>query len=400
MHQHAVGLLVQRSGLPQRRQQAVGEVAVEVARVDHEAGVRLEQLDARRLLPGAAIHQVALDPVHREQSHPFVTLSRVGRDLRQEGIRDAIQGDAPVRLQHQLLLEPELLLKVLQVGQEVDDLAPDATHRPDPRQRPVQPRRVALVQIIRVEHFAVHVQIQLAAQEAAQVLVDEVVEAVAGSVAREVAGQQGAVAVGFRRCRRRQQEPPVRGDRAQNPVACRGVDPLLLAVAVARPALLFAVDQRAVLEPHHQLAFFHRHRRPPAGPAGKDEAPQPAGGRPDGIRFAVGRGDLEAYPPRRLAGARGERVAGVILGGLDVVLVGVGPVQLHFFAIVGNQVRGASAAHVAALRHEVALRVISGEEAGQVIVDLGFGGRVLAQLGNAALQLDDRRRSVGVRVDA
>ncbi|HRH94503.1 MAG TPA: hypothetical protein PLB55_01145, partial [Prosthecobacter sp.] len=64
---------------------------------------------------------------------------------------------------------------------------------------------------------------------------------------------------------------------------------------------------------------------------------------------------------------------GEILAGLDVILIGIGPVELHFLAIVGNG-KGRStaiglAAEVAA-GDEVCLLVVALEEAVEVIVNL------------------------------
>ena len=73
-------------------------------------------------------------------------------------------------------------------------------------------------------------------------------------------------------------------------------------------------------------------------PAGEDEATLPTIRFLDVILFVVGRGDLETHAPRLVARADREGVCGVVLRSLDVVLVRVGPVQLHFLAVVGNQI--------------------------------------------------------------
>ena len=99
VHQQAVRLLLQRSGVRERRQQAVGEVAVEMPSVHHEVGILAQKIHGRRLAPPrVAVRQIANDLVGGEQPHPLATLRRVGRDLRVECFRYAVQGDAPVRL--------------------------------------------------------------------------------------------------------------------------------------------------------------------------------------------------------------------------------------------------------------------------------------------------------------
>src|SRR5919197_1331001 len=62
-----------------------------------------------------------------------------------------------------------------------------------------------------------------------------------------------------------------------------------------------------------------------------------------------------------------EGIVAQVLAGLDVVLVAVGPVELDLLALIGN---GIDARLIDALGEEVALRVISAEEAEQMVVDL------------------------------
>ena len=73
-----------------------------------------------------------------------------------------------------------------------------------------------------------------------------------------------------------------------------------------------------------------------------------------------------------------------VLGGLDVVLIRVGPVQLHFLAVVGHgERRGFPGrfAGVVAPRNEVAVIVVPFEEAVETVVNLTFNsGGVLGGL--------------------
>ena len=84
----------------------------------------------------------------------------------------------------------------------------------------------------------------------------------------------------------------------------------------------------------------------------------------DVVLLVVGGGDLEPHPPRCSLGIDREGVGGVVLSGLDVVLVGVGPVQLHLLAVVGDQVGRTAPGGVATLGDEVALAVVAAEEVG------------------------------------
>jgi hypothetical protein len=53
------------------------------------------------------------------QPIPFLPLCFIGRDLRVERLGDAAHRDAPLRLDHELLLQPQLLLEVHLPAQEV-----------------------------------------------------------------------------------------------------------------------------------------------------------------------------------------------------------------------------------------------------------------------------------------
>ena len=134
--QQPVGLLVERPGVGERRQQPVPEVRIEMARVQHQMRVGLQERRARRLA-------IARDLVDGEQVHPLPALRVVGGDLRIERLGHAVQRHAPLRLQYKLLLEPEALLKILQLREEGDDLLRHVADGAHPRQRSAQPVRVA-----------------------------------------------------------------------------------------------------------------------------------------------------------------------------------------------------------------------------------------------------------------
>ncbi len=76
----------------------------------------------------------------------------------------------------------------------------------------------------------------------------------------------------------------------------------------------------------------------------------------------------------RLPQIEGE--VGKILGALDVILVGVGPVQLHFLAVVGHgKGRGLTGCFpgVIAAGDEVAVVIVALKEAIQVVIHIGLG---------------------------
>ena len=217
---------------------------------------------------------------------------------------------------------------------------------------------------------------------------DEVVEAVLRRVALEVLVEHRPVAVGFGGCGRAQpcQPLPIEPVEAQDALRHRLVDPGLLVVAAARKPLLLAVRQWTVLEADHQTVAVDGHRRR----SGENEAALPAGRLLDVVLLVVGARDLEAHTPAVVSDR--EDVGGVVLRRLDVVLVGVRPVELDLLAVVGDEISWPSAARVAALRHEVAFGVVAGEEVGEVAVDVRFGLRVGPGIGDLPAQVLDAFR--------
>ena len=211
-----------------------------------------------------------------------------------------------------------------------------------------------------------------------------------------MAGKQRAVGISVGRRPLRQQRLPVGIEHSKDAAHRRFVDPPLLGAAIARPLLLLAFRQRPVLEPNDQIAVIDLDC---ALAAGEHETALPAVGLLDVVLFVVRRRDLEPDAPRRVARTDGEHVGGVVLRRLDVVLVRVGPVQLHLLAVVGNQVGRPAAARITALRDEVALGVVPSEEIGEMVVDVGLGVGVLLHLREAPVQLDDLRRRVPVGID-
>ena len=163
------------------------EVRVEVPGVQHQKRVHFQELDAERLaVARAAVAEITRDLVDGEQVHPLLALRLVGRDLGIERLRYPIQGDTPLRLQHELLLEPEPLLEIFELGEEGDDLVGHVADGTYAGKGAAEPGGISGGEIVQVQDFALEVEVQLTAEEASQVLVDEVVEAVLRRVAFEV----------------------------------------------------------------------------------------------------------------------------------------------------------------------------------------------------------------------
>ena len=177
------------------------------------------------------------------------------------------------------------------------------------------------------------------------------------------------------------------------------VDSVLLSAAAAGVGSLLAFPQWPVLEANDQFTVveFDSFR---ALAIRQQETALLVVRFLDVVLFAVGLRYLEPHTPPPFAGAHGEDIGGVILGGLDVVLILIGPVQLYFLAVIGDEIGRAASARVAALRDEVALGVIAGEEIGEVVVDVGFRGCVGPGLAPFQLQLPDHWSCFGIDTQA
>ena len=192
-------------------------------------------------------------------------------------------------------------------------------------------------------------------------------------------------------------EPPLPGQRFFSPSVSGRCAKRTTRSSSSAATALFAVRQRPVREADDQVVLLGGDGPPAA--RGEHEAALPAVRLLDVVLLVVGRRDLEPDPPRAAAGVDGEDVAGVVLRRLDVVLLRVRPVELHFLAVVGQEVGGPAAAGIAALRDEVAVAVVAAEEGGEVVVDVGLGVRVLLHLGEPPVHLGDRGRRVDLGVD-
>jgi hypothetical protein len=170
-----------------------------------------------------------------------------------------VERHAIVRLDDELLLEPEFLLEILDLRQEVDDLVRDAADDLDLGKVLLHPRCGLVLYIIQVHDFILDVEVQFPPQELAQVLVDEVVKRVALGVVGEVFFEHRTVGVLLCRrlggelrlpgsqflaclCVARRQVAQLLDDALGNP----GVDIRLLALFRVRP-VFEANDKLAIL---------------------------------------------------------------------------------------------------------------------------------------------------------
>ena len=113
-----------------------------------------------------------------------------------------VQRDEPVAFGNEFLFQPQLFLKIFQLGEEIDDFAGDGAQCLDLVQAAFDVGEGGRVlDVVQVHHFVFDVKIQFAAQKAAQVFVDEIIGGVFGGIVGKVLFQQRAVWVFLGRCR-------------------------------------------------------------------------------------------------------------------------------------------------------------------------------------------------------
>src|SRR5690606_7344886 len=113
--------------------------------------------------------------IYVEERAPRLELRLVRQDLGPERARDVLDQDEPVGAEDELALLEQATLDLLELRQELDDLA---GHAPDGAQRAQLGRQVG-VQVADVEDLILQVELELTLQEAPQVAVDEEVARVA-----------------------------------------------------------------------------------------------------------------------------------------------------------------------------------------------------------------------------
>ena len=94
----------------------------EMLGIDDQILILPQKIDGRRVRPAFRF----VDGVHGD---PFIDLRLVPDDLRPEGSIDLVQRDAPVGLHHKFLLQPQLFLKILDLGEKINNDLTDAPTR-------------------------------------------------------------------------------------------------------------------------------------------------------------------------------------------------------------------------------------------------------------------------------
>ena len=110
-----------------------------------------------------------------------------------------VERHAVVRLDDKLLLEPELLLEILQLLKEGDYLVGDTPYRFGLAEIVLDARGRLRFDVVQMHDLILDIEIKLAAQEAAEVFVCEIVECVAAGLIGQMLFQQRAVWVLLRR---------------------------------------------------------------------------------------------------------------------------------------------------------------------------------------------------------
>ena len=105
-----------------------------------------------------------------------------------------VQRDEPVAFGDEFLFQPQLFLKIFQLGEEIDDFSGDGAQGLDLVQAAFDVGEGGRVlDVVQVYHFVFDVEIQFTAQKAAQVFVDEIIGGVFGGVVGKVLLQQCAI---------------------------------------------------------------------------------------------------------------------------------------------------------------------------------------------------------------
>ena len=111
-------------------QQSSGESGWEMPSVHDQGWLCSQKLRIERHAV-ARRTEVTGDPVDGEEPYPLLALRVVGGDLGVKFLRDTSEADAPGSLHHELLLQPQLLLEIFKLREEIDDLRPDAAYHLD-----------------------------------------------------------------------------------------------------------------------------------------------------------------------------------------------------------------------------------------------------------------------------
>ena len=266
---------------------------------------------------------------------------------------------------HKFLLQPQLFLKVFQLGQKVDQFHRNRPQALDHAKRLFNIGKGAgVLHIVQVHDFVLDVEVQLTPQKAAQVLVNEVIGGILCGVVTQVFFQQGALGVLFGR-RTLAQAQPAGFDSGIGQHGLHSLCSQHILLGAFGCGLVFKTDDEffggglgtchwgwAVhLLDGQQFLFKFVTLLVDAGHRfGLNEGKSAL----FVVVFAVVFGGVCSHQAEMDFAAvfELEAVVGEVFAALGVVLVFVGPVQHHLFTSVGN---GVGIALVAALADEVAV---------------------------------------------
>ena len=108
-----------------------------------------------------------------------MTLRVVGDNVGIEFPGYTINRNAVLCFDNKLLLQPELLLKLLKLSKEINDFVRDTPKGFHFSQILLNTRRAVGFNIVKEQHFVLDVKIKLITQELAQIFMDEVIERIA-----------------------------------------------------------------------------------------------------------------------------------------------------------------------------------------------------------------------------
>lgn len=310
-----------RYAFQQLKFERVGEMLC----VDDQILIQAQKIDGRRVRPAFRF----VDGVHVD---PFINLRLIGNDFCPEGFVDLIQGDAPVGFHHEFLLQPQLLLEILNLRKEIDDDFTDALDGFHLGKVGLHTDFAVGVQILQMHNFTLNEEIQLACKKTTQIFVDEIIEGVLCNIALQMLLYQGsgllALACGDRRDQGIHLCPPQR----KQPLGNCGI--VLLCI------LLFLVCGNIIHESDHdfrsiRIIFKSLDARVVFFILRKEH---------EGalavlvlfvivlLRSSVHQAEMDSDP------VENEGVIFEILAGFDVVLILICPVELYFLALVGDSV--------------------------------------------------------------
>ena len=343
VNQQTIRLLVQiRYTFQQLEFERVGEMLG----IDDQILILTQKIDGRRVRPAFRF----VDGVHVD---PFINLRLIGNDFCPEGFVDLIQGDAPVGFHHEFLLQPQLLLEILNLRKEIDDDFTDALDGFHLGKVGLHTDFAVGVQILQMHNFTLNEEIQLACKKTTQIFMDEIIEGVLCNIALQMLLYQGsgllALACGDRRDQGIQLCPVL----GQQP--CRDSGIVFLGVFLflifwdivheadndfCRLRIVFkTLDARVVffiLRKEHEsalavLVLFVIVL----------------------LRSSVHQAEMDSDP------VENEGVIFEILAGFDVVLILICPVELYFLALVGDSVH---AFLVPTLGNKISILIVPVEE--------------------------------------